>query len=138
MTYPYKFSTGAACARPAAQGLELSSVHQSLVSILHGSSAFQRPAIVNNNRKTMGFARGGPFGAALARYVPANNNEITMDNNRTAARACHGRTCPWESFKGHLSSAVQAPLPRLPVVQAHVEANGEVRPAADAILNDAL
>jgi hypothetical protein len=48
------------------------------VSALHGSGAFQRPAIVNNNRKTMGFARGGPFGAGLARYAPANNNEITM------------------------------------------------------------
>jgi len=57
-------------------------VHQSLVAILHESRAFKRPAIINNNRKTMGFARGGPFGAALARYVAANNNEITTTTHK--------------------------------------------------------
>jgi hypothetical protein len=32
---------------------------------LHGSGAFQRSAIANINRKTMGFARAGSFGAGL-------------------------------------------------------------------------
>jgi hypothetical protein len=74
MAYPYQFSGGAA-ARTCCTEVRTQFSAPFLRVDLHGSGAFQRPAIANINRKTMGFARAGSFGAGLARYAPAKNNE---------------------------------------------------------------